>query len=384
MNSFFSGIEGESLICAHCGYCQAVCPVFSSLGWESSGPRGRMTLARLAAEGQAFSVEQAQRIYQCTLCGACREVCATRIDTDAVWLELRRYLAEKGNLEQTGLAGLRDNLAKVANITGEPAKNRLLWQDNLERSLPGLNQQPGAEVLYFVGCVAGLYPQAYSIPAAMTQILERSGIRFTTLGGEEACCGFPLVGMGLPDQAAALARRNLDAVRALGIQTLITTCPSCYHTWRDVYPQLLGEPLNFEVLHATEYMQRLSNDGRLALRPLEKRVTYHDPCDLGRNSGIYEPPRQVIQAIPGVELVEMVDNRANALCCGGGGNLEVTDAGLAAAIADQRINQAYETGASILVTPCQQCKRTLSGAARREKLRLKIMDITELIAQQLE
>lgn len=384
MESFDSGLENESLICAHCGYCQGVCPVFDVLGWESSGPRGRMTISRQVAQGQELSEDQVRRVYQCTLCGRCRVVCSTRIDTYAIWLRLRETLASDGYLDHWPLAAVRKNLVERQNITGEEPEKRLLWQGNLESPPASLNLQPEAELVYFVGCVAGLYPQTNSIPTALTELLVRSGVSFTTLGGEEICCGFPAIGMGLSDLATDFARRNLATMQALHARVLVAACPSCYHTWRDVYPELLGEPTGIEVMHSTQLLLRLVQQGRLKLRQLDDIVTYHDPCDLGRNSGVYDPPRQVLQAIPGLELVEMIDNRENALCCGGGGNLEVSDPELSQAIASRRIDQAMQTGASIIVTPCQQCKRTLTKSARTNRVRLRVMDLVEIVLQQME
>lgn len=380
----YTGLEQEARICAHCGYCQAVCPTYVARGWESAGPRGRMATAAVAARGGALAAEAAQQIYECTLCGHCREACATRIDTLAAWLETRRRLAAQGALDRLPLGRLRDNLAATRNVTGDRAENRLLWQEDVE--LPGarLNGRAGAAVVYFVGCVTGLYGQGHPIAQAATEIFRRAGVDFTTLGSAEWCCGFPYLGLGLPEEAVTVARHNLAAVQALGAQTVVTTCPSCFHMWRDVYPGLLGAPTGVEVVHASELLAGLLTEGRLELAPRPARVTYHDPCDLGRNSGIYDAPRAVLRAIPGVELIEMADTRENALCCGGGGNLEAINPALVAEIAARRIAQAVETGATILVTPCQQCKRTLATAARKERARLKVLDLSEIVQAALD
>lgn len=379
----FTGLDQEARICAHCGYCQAVCPTYAAVGWESAGPRGRMTIAAETlrdADGlNGLPDEAAQRIYECTLCGHCREACATRIDTMAAWLEARRRLADRGALDRLPLGTLRDNLRTTHNVTGDPAENRLMWQADLAPADPGLNGRPGAAVVYFVGCVTGLYGQGHPIAQAATELFDRAGVDFTTLGSAEWCCGFPYLGLGLPDEAAAVARHNLAAVQALGAQTVVTTCPSCFHMWRDVYPGLLAAPTGVEVLHASELLTRLLAEGQLQPGPVEARVTYHDPCDLGRNSGVYDAPRAVLRALPGLELVEMADNREHALCCGGGGNLEAVNPALVAEIAARRIAQAVETGATLLVTPCQQCKRTLATAARKARARLKVLDLNEIV-----
>jgi len=383
MKSFNIGLDHETLVCARCGYCQAVCPVYKTLGWESTGPRGRIAIARQAAQGAPLSIDHEHRVYQCTLCGHCRAVCPTHIDTCDLWLDLRGYLADHGSIARWQLRRIRDNLIAHHNITGDVPENRLLWQQNLETEIPGLNLQAHAQVVYFVGCVAGLYPQTQGIPQALSQILAKAQIDFTTLGSAEECCGFPLLGMGLEDAAADLARRNVARAKESDASVLVAACPSCYHTWRDVYPRLLGAPIGLQVKHTSEFLVDLLTEHQLSPQPFKARVTYHDPCDLGRNSGVYDPPRQVLKAIPGLELVEMVDHRENALCCGGGGNVEVIDPDLVAAIARRRLAQASETGANFLVTPCPQCKRTLANAARTERARLQVLDLNEFACRAL-
>jgi Fe-S oxidoreductase len=204
------------------------------------------------------------------------------------------------------------------------------------------------------------------------------------LGGDEWCCGFPLRIAGMGDSARELMRHNVDSVLALGAKRLVTTCPSCYHTWKHEYPELLGEPLGFEVLHATEMLADLAESGALKLNPIEATVTYHDPCDLGRTSGIYEAPRRIIRAIPGVQFKEMEDHHELALCCGGGGDAEMANAELTQAVGKRRLAQAQATGAGYILSACQQCKRTIASAARREKARVRVLDIAELVWQSMQ
>jgi heterodisulfide reductase subunit D len=384
MKSAFTGLRREALICARCGYCQPVCPTYAELGWESAGPRGRMAIAYDCAAGRPITPEQARRVFECTLCGRCREVCPTRIETGEVWQELRGRIAAAGLLAAWPLAIVRNNLAAGHNITGEEAEHRLLWQQDLDLASADLNLRRGAGVVYFAGCVASLYPQTQSIAQTMAQLLALAEVPFTTLGSEEWCCGFPLLGMGLKAEAVELAEHNLRAVLDLGARTVVTTCPSCYHMWRDVYPVMAGVGDSLRVVHATEFLAELLDVRALKPHPLEETATYHDPCDLGRNSGVYEAPRAVLRTIPGLELVEMADNRERAFCCGGGGNLEAVNADLVAAIAGRRLGQATAIGAQLLVTPCQQCKRTLAGAARRAKSRMKVQDVTEVLWRALE
>ncbi len=214
---------------------------------------------------------------------------------------------------------------------------------------------------------------------SLSLILQQARVDFTTLAGDEWCCGFPLLIAGLGQEAVALARHNVEAVRALGARTLVTTCPSCLHTWRHDYPRLTGEPLGFEVRHASELLADLLEAGRLPLGHVGRVATYHDPCDLGRNCGIYEAPRRLLAAIPGLRLREMADHHELALCCGGGGDVELADPDLVAAVARRRLAQAEETGAEVVVSACQQCKRTLTAAARRQKAQVRVLDITEVV-----
>jgi Fe-S oxidoreductase len=384
VNSYFTSLGKEALICARCGYCQQSCPAYVELGWESAGPRGRMAVALECAQGRPLTPEAARRVFECTLCGRCRAVCATRIDTGEVWHELRAGAIRAGLTDDWPLAKMRANLKAAHNITGEAAENRLLWQEELDLAPADLNLRRGAGVVYFVGCVASLYPQGRTIAQSLAQILALAETPFTTLGGEEWCCGFPLLGTGLRDEAAELARHNIAAVTALGAGTIVTTCPSCFHMWRDVYPTLADGMQHLRVLHASELLAELLADRALSPQALEERITYHDPCDLGRNSGIYEAPREALRAIPGLELVEMADHHERALCCGGGGNLEAVNGELVAAIAGRRLDQAIATGTRTIVTPCQQCKRTLGAAARRGPGRLKVQDLTEILWRSLE
>ena len=179
-------------------------------------------------------------------------------------------------------------------------------------------------------------------------------------------------------------RHNVETVRALGAQTLVTTCPSCFHFWKHAYPAALGD-LGFEVRHSSEFLADLLDAGRLKLRDdlPEQVVTYHDPCDLGRKSGVFDAPRRVLARIPGVRLVEMAENREGSYCCGGGGNVESFDPNLSVEIAGQRVWQAAATGAQTLVSACQQCERTLANAARAAKVRIRVKDIAEMVLDSL-
>jgi heterodisulfide reductase subunit D len=386
--------------CTRCGECIAACPTYAEAqANEEIHPLQKIArtksfwkadhlglLARLFgikpasdADLQAFS----DGVYRCTLCGRCHVVCPVQIDTRPLWIAMRDQLVD-WNLYPEVFDLLRERVGDQHNISGEDNSNRLIWSQNMERVPEGLDRKEGAETIYFTGCVGAMYPRVFAVPQSMSQILDHAGVSFTTLGGEEWCCGFPLEIAGMGRYAQTLAEHNVEAVRAMGAQRLVTTCPSCYHTWAHEYPRMLGKQLDFEVLHATELLVELIETDRIKLNGFSRPVTYHDPCDLGRTSGIYDPPRQVIEAIPGIEFTEMAEIREESLCCGGGGDAEMADPDLTAAVGKRRIEQAQETGAQVVVSACQQCSRTLAEAARRNKIRVRPMDIAELVWQAIQ
>jgi len=378
--------EEEALHCIRCGKCLSVCPIYRETLIETLSPRGRVALYRATGEGDLKIGEvYADKFYTCLMCEACRETCPSGVALDAILNRARADLAHSGLLPPS-LRRLSETIVAAGNISGEENEQRLGWTANLEARPIGLDHASRAEVAYFVGCVSSLFPASYSIPQSLVEILEKAGLNYALLGGDERCCGYPLFLNGEAERAMELARHNVAAVRATGASRVVMTCPSCYHMWKYIYPQLLddGELDGLEILHETEILAAMAREGRLRFKPWPVTVTYHDSCDLGRKSGIYEPPREVLRAIPELELVEMADHHENSLCCGGGGNLETYNRELAQALPRRRLQQAQDAGAGYIVVSCQQCKRTLAGAARRERVRLRVMDLAEVVARQLE
>lgn len=383
-SSKFCGLEREALICGRCGYCRSSCPVYQVVGWESSAPRGKISEAKqVFALGKEAGLTEdlAQRISQCTLCGACAQVCSTKIDTRSLWLELRRRLVQMGK-EPAAYKAIRENLLARKNISQFSNDDRLEWAQDLDDEPEGLELKAGAEVAYFVGCVSSFFPQAAQIPLANAELFMEAGVDFTTMGGEEWCCGFPLVSAGFAEDAGEFMQHNVGKIKELDIHTLVLSCSSCYHVWKhESAPALDGYPL--EVLHTAEYLLRLVRAGKLELNDLEETVTYHDPCDLGRNSGVFDAPRELIKSIPGINFVELEHNREDSLCCGGGGNLQSVDPEAAAEIARLRVEEIKKTGATIVVSACQQCEQMLSTAIKKEGLKVRVLDISQLVLEAL-
>jgi heterodisulfide reductase subunit D len=392
----------------------------------NEGPDGILRLIEL---GQMERVLTSRDIWLCLGCGMCGAHCPNGIDAGQIMIALRQIAAEQGyrreDCEQlreqlaaqigTGtttatvhvhrstpqvderlcagvqrLNRLGHTVVETHNVSGDENEGRTIWSQNLAHVPEGMVGRRSADLIYFVGCVGAFYPQSYRVPQAMTRILGAAGADFTTLGGQEWCCGYPLLALGEIEEARRLALHNVARVRELEAARLVTTCPSCYHMWKSIYPDL-GADLSGEVaiVHATELLTEFLRTERLPLGELPLRVTYHDPCDLGRKSGVYDAPRQVLgHDIPGLSFVEMSGAGQISECCGGGGNLASFDPEVVNEIALRRVGRACEVGAQALISACQQCERTLMAAVRRHpearRARLRVMDITELVCQAMD
>jgi heterodisulfide reductase subunit D len=187
-----------------------------------------------------------------------------------------------------------------------------------------------------------------------------------------------MLGAGLKDLFSEFIDHNIEAVREKGADKVIFACPSCYQMWREYYPHV------FEVYHGTQFLLKMVKENRIPLRELSLNVTYHDPCDLGRGARVFDEPRELIRSIPGIQFVELSNNREACKCCGGGGNLEMIDAELSKAIAKNKVEEILATGAQAVISSCQQCVRTMATYVKRNKVPLEVMDITQLVQRALK
>ncbi len=361
--------------CNKCGFCLPNCPVYLVEGKESAAPRGRNAMTRAVIEGRLpWSDDIEKSIFSCLGCGACTEACFPKVATKDIVFRNRECLVGEGFYPKIAesIAGF---IAEKHNITDDENEQRGEWQE-LIRDLPKLAlENTHAEVLFFVGCVASFFPIAQKIPVKMAHIMKRAGVDFTILGGEEWCCGFPLIAAGMGEKVHELIDHNMKRVEKLGVESIVFTCPSCYHTWKHLYaPQV-------KLYHASQMLDRMIKDKRIPLKEINATVTYHDPCDLGRKSGIYEEPREVLRAIPGIRLVELAHNRESSMCCGGGGNVELVNPELSAKIAQMKLDEIAKTGADMVVSSCQQCLKTLATRAASQNNPIVVKDLTELVAE---
>lgn len=363
--------------CIKCGLCLATCPVGRELMLEKYTPRGKVQLARFHSQGALPLSERYQEVFaKCLLCGACNVTCPSGVDLAQVFEGMREAIGAERGLHPR-LGPVVEALETNRNIADEDNAERTEWRDPLKALPAHLYEKDTADVAYFVGCVASFFPMVQGIPQNLVRLMERAGIDFAILGGEEWCCGFPLLVAGAPEKAQELIAHNLEKVTGLGAERVVFNCPSCYRTWKEHYATGLS------LLHATQMLAALIEEGALQPGRLDAVVTYHDPCDLGRHGGEFEAPRRILRAIPGLQLKELENNRARSVCCGGGGNVEMVDPALSGAVAQRRIEEILATGADVVVTACQQCVRTLKSRVRRQRLDLEVLDITDVLLRSL-
>jgi heterodisulfide reductase subunit D len=378
--------------CTNCSICADVCPAATA---SDSGElsavyrikglkeilKGRTGLLRTIFRRKTPDPDQwkaySDTVFRCTLCGNCQEVCPVGIRLKDLWLSLRQDLVHSQFFPQK-IEMIRDNLDESRNVFAEDNEERADWVDDMRDAPDHGYIKEKAEVVYFTGCVAAYFPLAQKIPIALAEVLDAGGVDFTLLGEAEWCCGFPMLGAGLKEMFREFMDHNLAVVRERGAKQVVFACPSCYQMWRENYPR------EVEIAHASQFLMNLVREGRVPLQELHLTVTYHDPCDLGRGARVFDAPREVIRSIPGVKLVELPRNREDCQCCGGGGNLEMIDASLSTEIARRKINEVLSTGAEAVVTACQQCVRTMTTYAKRNKVPIEVMDITQLIRKALK
>jgi len=384
--------------CTRCGECTELCSAYmGSKDLKLSPPKkiellkkriwNKSIFGKLLGKKDLSEKEMEELLrsaYSCTLCSRCEVNCPINIDLKDMWISLRENMvSEERAPEQLEL--LRERLMKAKNISFDTNEGRTDWIKPVPEVPENMYIKKSAKVIYFVGCVSSFSPRTFKIPRSIVQILQSAEVDFGLLGDDEWCCGFPLMSSGFAKDFEEFAVHNIKKVNNTGARILVTACPSCYHMWSHIYPGAVKDiKMNFKVLHMVQYLYMLAKDGKIKLNPVESKVTYHDPCDLGRNSGIYDEPRDLIKMIPGVEFVELENNKEYATCCGGGGNVESIDTELSSNIASIKAKEIIATGADIVITACQQCVRTIATGLKKEKSRIKAVDLSQLVLDSIK
>jgi len=365
---------GEAFkLCYQCGLCDTVCP------WNRVRTFSMRKIIREATFG--LTDIESDDIWRCTTCGICPQQCPRDVKQIESGVSLRRIASEYGVFPTSvrPVRGVSASLLGKGNPLNEDREKRAGWAENL----PVKTFTEGMEVLYFPGCYLCYDPRLKKVARATADILNRVGIDFGILGSKENCCGESIRKTGDEELFKRLAKENIKTFIDNGVKNILVSSPHCYHTFKNEYPEFM---VNFEVVHITQYLSKLIDQGRLELnKEYRKKVTYHDPCYLGRHNGIFDEPREVLKKISGLELYEMPESRSNSLCCGGGGGRIWMETPKGERFSDLRLEQAVGVGAEVLVTSCPYCITHFeeSRLSLEDSESLNIKDITEIIAEMI-
>ena len=364
--------------CQQCTTCSGYCTVSPSFnGIESWSSKGRMLIIRGIMKGDlAFSDKVVDILYSCTKCGLCYAQCFQDLEFHEAILYMRHLIAEK-NLTPQIFHTTTENIFKYGDPTAISPNRRLLRIKNHS----SLKLPEKAKNLCWLGCtVATRTPKTAN---AFIDILNQSNTEFTMLGHKEGCCGYVLISSGLWEEAKKVATTAIEKIEKSNAQTLITPCSGCYYTFKRLYPEILDIEMPCEIQHTSQFLEKKIKNKEIHLNPLNLNVVYHDPCSLGRHSNVYDPPRNVLKAIPNLNLVEMPLNRECARCCGGGGGLWTFNNEVSLQSTQTRLKEDFSPlNVNILTTACPQCQLNFRFASQTKNIinrTLKIYDITELV-----
>ena len=360
--------DGAVSPCFQCGVCTATCP-WGLLQEEPVNVRALMRRAQLG-------IAQDGEMWWCTTCRACEELCPRGVPIADVMLALRRMAWQDGRVPE-GLAPVMWALFTDGNPWRRPPSQRAAWSRGVEVK----PFEATDEALLYAGCTASYDNRSQKVARALTGLLQAAGVSFGTLGEAEPCCGDAAYALGQHDYLQQIIEANTKQFREAGVGAVVTVSPHCYDMFLNHYPAADG----FRPMHYTQYLAELIAGGRLRFEhPYPAKVTFHDPCYLGRRNDVYDPPRQVLAAIPGLDIVEMPRSRDDALCCGGGGGRMWMDTKAGERFSDLRTREATDTGADLLVTACPHCIACLEDSLKQSGSGMRVMDVAELAAAALE
>ncbi|MDD4170228.1 MAG: heterodisulfide reductase-related iron-sulfur binding cluster [Desulfotomaculaceae bacterium] len=393
----------DLLTCTQCGRCQDNCPAYLSdtplsskrfinnlkdhlleCGKEigSGNTSNSSENESLLEKSLIGSVITEEELWSCKTCGACQYVCPVMIEHVPKNVDLRRYLA----MEEASYPSGVDNAIRSLEDRGHPYKGTMASRSSWYRDswVEDLVKENNKEVLFWVGCTAALDDRNMKIAQAFAELLKRSGVSFGILGEKESCCGDPARRLGNEFLYDCIARENIELLKNYKVKTIVTTCPHCYNTFKNEYPQIDGEfSQKYQVYHHTEYLAQLLKEKKLTVESsFTETITYHDPCYLGRYNEIFDVPREVLQNISGVKPVEMQRTRGRSFCCGGGGGGAWTEEE-GVRVNHMRAEQVFESGADVLCTACPFCMTMMNDGikvkqAGQDKV-VKVYDLAEIL-----
>lgn len=372
--------------CFNCGYCKFTgdysdfnCPSYVRFRLDTYSTAGRLWLIYAWLKGEVqWSEHLGEILYSCVTCKNCVQQCVMRFSDDIVdWIIAARsdlMEKEKGRIPPA-VASFLEDIYRLGNPL-KVREARGAWANGVKR------YQAGDEYLLYVGCLGSHNEYGQEMARSIADILDKAGVSFGILGDEEGCCGNEVYALGEMTLFQTLAEKNIQKFKELGIKRVITLSPHSYNSMKSLYPNFGA---NFEVQHYTEFLHDLMEKKGVKLLETKAKVTYHDPCYLGRYNDIYDAPREILQSIPGIELVEMLRSRENSFCCGGGSGNFVMDLLRGSEESPSRIRarEAYDTGAEILAVACPSCMTMLTDAVKAEGLeeKLPVKDISQIVRQ---
>jgi len=358
-------------LCFQCGLCDTVCP------WNRVREFSMRKIVRQATFG--LTDIESEDIWRCTTCGLCPSRCPRDVKQIESGVALRRIATEYG-VFPTSVKPIRTisgSLMGEGNPLSEERKDRAKWAEGL--GVKSFSEE--MEILYFPGCYLSYDQRLKKVAKATVKVLKAAGVDFGILGEKESCCGESIRKTGDEDVFRRLAKENIKNFIDAGVKKILVSSPHCYHTFKNEYPEFM---VNFEVVHITQYLLELIKEGRLEIKEeYRKKITYHDPCYLGRHNGIYDEPRQVLTGVPGLELVEMPDCLEASLCCGGGGGRIWMETPKGERFCDIRLQQAMDLEAEVLVTACPYCITNFedSRLTLENGESVEVKDITEIVQE---
>ena len=415
--------RNDMLRCCRCSYCKWIpfdqvkswrfakgCPSIEYNKFQPYSAGGRLAASLSLLEGRSSYTDRFIDIaYNCLLCGSCDvacKVCRYNMEPLEAMHELRFRLVEDGQLLPQHMV-IIESLRKEDNMMMKPKAERSKWAEGL--SVKDLTKEK-AQVVFHTGCRFGYDEDLQKVARIAIGLLKKANVDFGMMGKDESCCGGRAFRIGYRGEFTKYAKNNIEAWTNAGVKTVVTSCSDCYHTFKRLYPQVGS---GVEVVHMVEFVDRLIKEGKIKFsKPINMRVTYHDPCHLGRQGepyvlwkgkekkiygqmvvhepprpryngawGVYEPPRDVLKAIPGLELVEMERIREYAWCCGAGGGVADAYPEFSSWTAGERIVEAMSTGAETIVSACPWCERNFMDAIKVKNTDMKVCDVLELVQQ---
>jgi Fe-S oxidoreductase len=354
------------LECIQCGTCTGSCPVSRKAGLNI-----RKYMREVATLGK-LTIHPQNEIWSCTTCSTCGVRCPKEINPYEFLIDIRSMAVEEGQISPT-IRDALESIFKNGNPWGRIRNKRSEWSQSL--NLKHVSQ--GAEILYYVGCTAAYDTRIQEVAKSLVKCFEKAGVNFGVLGDEESCCGSEVYGMGEKGLFDFLVEENMKTFNKYNVKQAVTSCPHGFHAFKNRYKQTA-----FEIQHHTQLLAKLIDEKKLNFtKEVDKKVIYHDPCFLGKQNGIYEEPRKVIESLPGVKLLEFDRSRARSLCCeGGGGRMWIDIPG--PRLAEIRVKDAAEAGAEIIAVACPFCLLTIEDAVKTTGFegKIQVLDVAELVS----